>query len=368
MSKHHPPARSRESYGRILLNLASVLLGVLALCALVLRTERPEQRVAAVADAPKALPAIAKAAAVEAPRKKPVRSKPALPALPEPPQPPAPPPLDRAVVARGEAAVDAASGDRARAEARADEAARLLAAATQQAALDAAMARKLAYTIRDPSTRLTQVAARGAFLRAERDRLNDELNALRKAPRPRAKLLTDKNPVAKATSGEEYHFELRHNRVTFIEMDRLIELVKSDLRNKFRRESLQQTIESQVGPVGAFSMQYVYGLSVQLSMTDVIDRRRISAELQGWELVPEFEGRGETYETARLPSSEFSRAINRLTPGRATITMWIYPDGFALYRKLRDGLHARGYLVAARPLPEGLTIRGSPAGSVSAGQ
>ena len=48
--------------------------------------------------------------------------------------------------------------------------------------------------------------------------------------------------------------------------------------------------------------------------------------------------------------------------------MWVYPDGFALYRKLRDDLHERGYTVSARPLPEGMAIRGSPAGSVSAGQ
>jgi hypothetical protein len=84
--------------------------------------------------------------------------------------------------------------------------------------------------------------------------------------------------------------------------------------------------------------------------------------------VPEFEGRGETYEQAKSPSSDFSRAINRLNPARATITMWIYPDGFVLYRKLRDELHAQGYLVAARPLPAGMAIRGSPAGSISAGQ
>ncbi len=48
--------------------------------------------------------------------------------------------------------------------------------------------------------------------------------------------------------------------------------------------------------------------------------------------------------------------------------MWIYPDGFALYRRLRDDLHARGFTVAARPLPDNMTIRGSPSGSLSAGQ
>jgi hypothetical protein len=84
--------------------------------------------------------------------------------------------------------------------------------------------------------------------------------------------------------------------------------------------------------------------------------------------VPEFDGRGETYEMAFQPAADFARTINRLNPAHATITLWVYPDGFGLYRKLRNELHSRGFLVAARPLPEGMRIRGSPAGSLSAGQ
>ena len=80
--------------------------------------------------------------------------------------PPAPlPKLDRAAVARAEATVDEASRDRARAEARAAESAGRLEAAATQAALDAAMARKLAFRIRDPSAQINRVAARGGFLR-----------------------------------------------------------------------------------------------------------------------------------------------------------------------------------------------------------
>ena len=79
---------------------------------------------------------------------------------PQPP-PPAPiPQLDRAAVSRAEAAVDEASRDRARAEARAADAAGRLQAAVNQAALDAALARKLAFRIRDPSAQINRVAAR----------------------------------------------------------------------------------------------------------------------------------------------------------------------------------------------------------------
>jgi hypothetical protein len=60
--------------------------------------------------------------------------------------------------------------------------------------------------------------------------------------------------------------------------------------------------------------------------------------------------------------------LNRLNPERNSITLWVYADSYPLFRKLREDLHARGFLVAARPLPDGIPIRGSPAGSLSAGQ
>ena len=81
----------------------------------------------------------------------------------------------------------------------------------------------------------------------------------------------------------------------------------------------------------------------------------------GWEIVRRSrQPMASTFESSRSPSSNYGRAIRQLSPGRDTITMWIYPDGFPLYRKLRDDLHARGFMVAARPLPEGTSIRGSP--------
>ena len=124
----------------------------------------------------------------------------------------------------------------------------------------------------------------------------------------------------------------------------------------------------EVGPVGAFSMKYEMGPTIPEALAEALDRREISFQLRGWEIVAENPERGETYERASEPVSSFARAVGRLNPARATITFWIYPDGFALYRRLRDDLHARGFLVAARPLPEGMTIRGSPIGSLSAGQ
>jgi hypothetical protein len=275
--------------------------------------------------------------------------------------------LDRTAVAQAEAALDGASRDRARAEARLAEAQRLLAATTAEAEAAAARSRKLAYRVRDPSTQIARVSAQGGFLKADRDRLKDEVAALRRTPRPKPKSLVDRNPVAKPAGGDEFHFEVRRNRVAFIDLERLLNLVKNDAQLRVRLAANSRVVESHVGPVGSFSMDYVLRRS-PLGVDDLIERRGFRFDLGGWELIPEYEGRGETHETTRQPFSEFARTINRLNSEHATITMWVYPDGFPLYRMLRDDLHARGFLVAARPLPEGMPIKGSPAGSLSAGQ
>jgi hypothetical protein len=344
-----------ESYARLLLNVASVVVALVAIAYVVHGRPRGAKPSVALAAAGPAKPVV--------PEPKP------QPEPPQPDPPPAPPvkELDRAAVARAEAELDAASRDRGRAEGRLAGAQRGLAAATTEAAAATAAARKLAYRVRDPSAALARLASQGGFVRTERDRLKNEVAALRQAPRPRPKSLIDRNPVSKPADGDEFHFEVRRNRVTYIDLERLLKLVKADAQLRVRLADNQRVIESKVGPVGSFSMEYVLRRA-PLGIEDLIERHGVSFDLRGWELVPEYEGRGEPYETCLQPFSEFARTLNRLNPERATITMWVYPDGFPLYRRLRDDLHARGFLVAARPLPEATPIKGSPSGSLSAGQ
>jgi hypothetical protein len=349
------PPVERESYARLLANLGGILLALGAI-GLAILSSRPKGQPAVpapVASPVRVIPPVA----VVAPR----------PASTSEPEPPKPPELDRAAVAKAEAELDAASRDRERAEARLAEAERRLRQATLQATTAAASSRKLAYHVRDPSAQMARASARGGFLRAERDRLKDEIAAIRRAPRPKPKLLVDRNPVAKPADGDEFHFELRRDRVTFIDLDRLMALVKSDAQLRIRLADNARLVQSKVGPVGSFSMEYVLARALP-GIDELMERHGLQYDLRGWEIVPEFEGRGETYEATKSPISEYSRAINRLSPTRATITMWVYPDSFGLYRKLREEMHARGFMVAARPLPEGMAIRGSPAGSLSAGQ
>jgi hypothetical protein len=352
------------------LPIPSVLAGILLLSFLINRSSHPEAPPPVVAPAavpppqvvatPVAPPEVAEPEAeVEEAEAEPE---------PEPVAQEAPTPvLDRAAVARAEAELDAVSRDRARAEARAAEAKKALANSANRAALEAFNARKLAFRVRDPSAQIARASARGGFLKAERDKLNAEVAQLRSLPLPKATSILSKNPVSRPAKADEFHFELRHDRVSFIDLDRMLELAKSDAQVKLRMADRMGVLTSQVGPVGWFSLSYVLGRA-QSSIEELLERHSIRFDLRGWEVVPTTENRGETYASTRNPISEYARAINRLSPGRSVVTMWVYPDSFNLYRTLRDELNDRGFSVAARPLPEGMLIRGSPLGSVSATQ
>jgi hypothetical protein len=350
---------------RTLLPVPGVLAAIVALSAWTMREPAPSQPAApspieTTAPAQVVAPAPAVAEAEEDDDAEEQAAEPA-------PRTPEPPPLDRAAVAKAETALDEASRDRARAEARTEAAKRSLEAAANHAALEASRARKLAFRVRDPSAQIARASARGGFLKAERDRLKAEVASLRSLPLPKATSILSKNPVSQPAGGDEFHFELRRDRVSFVNLDRLLELAKSDAQVRIRMADRRGMITSQVGPVGSFSLTYVLGRA-QPGLEELMERQSIRFDLRGWEVVPASENRGDTYEATRNPISQYAMAIKRLTPGRSVVTMWVYPDSYKLFRKLRDELNDAGFSVAGRPLPEGMTIRGSPMGSVSAAQ
>jgi len=77
---------------------------------------------------------------------------------------------------------------------------------------------------------------------------------------------------------------------------------------------------------------------------------------------------GEPIDAALAEGSLFRRRLAQLNPERTTITVWIYPESFEDFRRLKKDLFHLGFTTAARPLPEGMYIGGSPDGSRSAAQ
>jgi hypothetical protein len=60
--------------------------------------------------------------------------------------------------------------------------------------------------------------------------------------------------------------------------------------------------------------------------------------------------------------------VDGLDVNQTAVTLWVYPDSFEVYRKLRDYLHDHDVTVAGRPLPDGVPIASSRHGTVSRGQ
>ena len=57
--------------------------------------------------------------------------------------------------------------------------------------------------------------------------------------------------------------------------------------------------------------------------------------------------------------------VDNLDPNLTTVTFWVYPDSFELFRHLRDHLYERGHDVAGRPLPPGMPIQAAQNGTAS---
>ena len=91
-------------------------------------------------------------------------------------------------------------------------------------------------------------------------------------------------------------------------------------------------------------------------------------QLTGMTVEPLRSPHGQTIDQILNSSSELDIELAGRNPDTTTITVWVYPDSFAGFRKLKEHLYARGFATAARPLPMGQEITGGPQGSRSRAQ
>jgi len=175
-------------------------------------------------------------------------------------------------------------------------------------------------------------------------------------------------PMAKTVFGHEYHFRLAQGRLAYIPWDEFVERMKTDAPQKMHRLKDQTQFTETLGPIEGFVMKYTikkFERSMQAAGAVATQQR---AELDRFVIEPLQEPEGELLERAMRPNSDFRDRIDRLAPAKSTITVWVYPDSYHQFRDLKKFLFDRGYLAAARPLPDGHPIGASPDGSRSAAQ
>lgn len=188
------------------------------------------------------------------------------------------------------------------------------------------------------------------------------------AQRPEVKTLEHKlTPVSRLIQGKELHFQLLDNRVAYLPVQELMERMRltiGDQRSRLLREGIQR---GQAGPVAGFRMDYIIRVRRLSTIDELRQGSSMTLELSQWRLVPESDLESEAADEALKPGSDFLRFL-RGADADTTITFWVYPDSFPIYRRLQEFAHHENFTVAARPLPQGFPITGSPTGSLSSGQ
>jgi len=215
------------------------------------------------------------------------------------------------------------------------------------------------------------VAGLDAELASRRDqvqRLRFQLKKTKDSQPPAKQIRHKLTPIGSTVVGKELHFHVFRNRVSHVPLDDLLGRLRSQVLRQKGWLTKFNTHHGSVGPVAGFTMNYVV-VRQRLSVVEELRQGRgmMRIGVSEWQLIPSRDIASETAEEALRPSSAFHRAL--LAADRnATLTFWVYPDSFDVYRTLQQVAQEEAFTVAARPLPFGIPISGSPNGSRSSGQ
>ncbi len=215
------------------------------------------------------------------------------------------------------------------------------------------------------------VALSLAELRERQRRLLDAIHELERLPPPH-KVLRYQTPVSRPVQADEFMFECREGRVTFIDIAALQGEIRRAMAEKGPLLRTRWQVSDVTPTVGAFRLHYT--LARERGLVDAVvpgadpEGGNFRYGLSEWVAEPVSPRRGETQAEALAAGSDFRRLVDTLDPQQSVVTFWIYPDSFALYRRLREYLYERDLVVAGRPLPLHVPITCSRHGSLSRGQ
>lgn len=175
-------------------------------------------------------------------------------------------------------------------------------------------------------------------------------------------------PIGRVVSGPELHFRLEGDRVSVVPIDALADELKGRIERERDTLLRMQRYEGTVGPIDGYEMRFL----MRQERSSVLEELRygrgfVKMSVVFWELLPQQNAPTESAAEAMQRNSRFYRTLQRADPN-TTITFWVFPDSFELHRTLQEFAHSAGFEVAARPLPFGVPIAGSPNGSRSVAQ
>lgn len=205
--------------------------------------------------------------------------------------------------------------------------------------------------------------------RAELERLSRERLAVESEAAETVQIESLPTPIGKQVAGEEGHFQLRKGTIAAIPLHKLMRRAQSEERRKVLTRHNHLTSTDTVGPIDGFRMSY---RRIPFKVSGRSSTGGGYEATYGWVrqfyVLPVSDRVGETLDQALTPGSQFRQELKSLNPRDITITLWTYPDSFAEFRSYKKELHALGYQVACRALPDDGRIGFSSHGTRSVAQ
>jgi hypothetical protein len=169
-------------------------------------------------------------------------------------------------------------------------------------------------------------------------------------------------PMARTVFGAEIHFRLLGHRLAYVPFE--------EMKAAFNADAPRQLSKMRDTPRAEFSLPEIAGFGARYILRKAeteIELRSGTARHSGIDLeliyfVDVEPNLGQSIAQALAPGSEFRSRIATFKPQSTTVTVWVYPDGFDDFRALKAELYKLGFLTAARPMPMGMPIGGSPSG------
>ena len=186
---------------------------------------------------------------------------------------------------------------------------------------------------------------------------------------PERDLLTHRlSPVSQTVAEDEIHFRLAGGRIAYVPLDKLLDQLKRQVESRRRLVAKFQRYNGAVGPTQGFRMEYIVQRD-SLPPLQALEygHSPFSISVSRWQIHPTPTLAAETVEEALRLGSRFRQVLERTYPETA-VTIWLYPDDFQHFHRLRQFAHQLDLRVAARPLPDGFPITASPSGSRSSSQ
>ena len=210
---------------------------------------------------------------------------------------------------------------------------------------------------------IEKLNAAAQAVRVKLKKRQSELAVVEREPHKVQRLEHRITPVSRVLKENEteLHFRCFGEQVAPVPVEDLVERMKTQMERQRDFIVRAKRYSGVVGPVRGFTVKYL------VEREESFAGSFVRVVVSQWEIVPETDLEAETSEAALHNDSVFRNELRKAEPG-STITFWVYPDSFTLYRQLQTIAHQEGFTVAARPMPTGLPIMFSPKGSRSTAQ